>query len=736
MLAIWLATGSLAAMTTVWLLAGGVALWLMVLLLFYTRQLERREAIELEEIASDSSIFQGDDKSQTQPMAARLVFIERWVTPIFTLLWAGWNGTMAVVVWRTTVTDPADKLAYASQGTLFAILIGFLAFLFSRYSTGMGAKVQWRPLRATGGYLLAGALAIGASGAAMLAAWQGYEEVDYWVAMAIAAIMMTLALELVINFVLDMFRPRMAGQESRLSFDSRLLGLMAEPDRVGHSLADAVNYQFGFEVSRTWFYRLLVKSFIPLVLLGAAVLVAISSIVIVNEGQECVVSRFGRRPDPDRTLKTPGIYFKLPWPIETTRAFDTGHLYEFQLGAGHDQEPDVIMDGTFKGREMALWTEEHGHHEEQDFLLAVSPESRKNSGESKAAAVSIIKLGASVQYRITDAYKFGYKYANAGEMIESVASREMVRYCSSATLDTPIEGDAKDRPEAIMTYGRQKAAERLKARIEDALKELDIGVQIVSVAFQIVHPPAEAAESFEDVIAARLRQHQQRYRAQARAVAALSGVAGNPPSALRLALAISTSEKLAALPSPADKPKQFTAAIDEHIRIAKGQATELEKEIAQDTSRGKSVKPSDESVDSLHSLLDDYNKQIANFERLKNDKTTKLLDTLIAEARDQADDRLMNLKTGSASVLIAKASADRWRLEMSERGKAESFARQSMLYQAAPQTYMLDRWLDAWDDVLDGKHKRVIGLDPNRIEHWLKWEGQSGALPGMFGGSQ
>ena len=738
MLAIWLVTGSHAAMATVWLLTGGAALWLVVVLLFYTRQLERREAIELEEIASDSSIFQGDERSQSQPMAARRAFIECWVIPIFTLLWAAWHGCMAVVVWGVIGAESQPKLTYASQGTLFAILIGFLAFLFSRYSTGMGTRSEWRALRATGGYMLGGALMVGGTAAALLGAWQGYAGLDYWVAMAGATLMMVLAVELVINFVLDMFRPRLPGQETRLSFDSRLLALLAEPDRVGHSLADAVNYQFGFEVSKTWFYRLLVKSFIPLALLGLIVLVAISSIVIVNEGQQYVVSRFGR-PDP-QSLSAPGIHFKLPWPVETARMFDTGHLYEFQLGAGHHQDANVITAGAFKGREMALWTEEHGAHEEQDFLLAVPPESRKDLNTSNAADVSIIKLVASVQYRIKNAYKFGYTYTDAAGMLESLASREMVRYCSSATLDTPIPGGDEDRPEALMTYGRGPAASRLKVLIEQAIKDMDLGVEIVSVSFLTVHPPVEAAESFEKVIEARLRQHQQRYKAQARAVKTLSGVAGNPPSALRLALAISISRKFRSLPSPSEKPKLFASAIDEHIRIAQNHAAELRKEIQQDTSLGKTSQPTAKAGNSLQTVLDDYQAHIDRLKRLQDEKdkarVAQLLLSFATEARDIADDRLMKLKTGSASVMIAKASADRWRHELGERGKAESFARQTLLYEASPQIYMLDRWLDTWDRVLAGKHKRVIGLDPNRIEHWLKWEGQTGVMPGMFRGSE
>ncbi len=741
MLAIWLLTGSRAAMATVWLLTGGVALWLVVLLLFYSRQMQRREAIELEEIASDSSIFQGD-QVQSQPMAARSAFIERWIVPIFTLLWAGWHGCMAVVVWRVIATESPPEIAYSSQGTMFAILIGFLVFLFSRYSTGMGTRSEWRALRATGSYMLGCALMVGAAAVALLGAWQGYATLDYWVAMVAAILMMVLAVELVINFVLDMFRPRLPGQEARLAFDSRLLNLLAEPDRVGHSLADAVNYQFGFEVSRTWFYRLLVKSFVPLAILGLAVLIAISSIVIVNEGQEYVISRFGR-PDPGRSLSEPGIYFKLPWPVETARAFDTGHLYEFQLGAGDHQEAEIITSGAFKGRELALWTEEHGTHEEQDFLLAVPPESRKGISTRDAADVNIIKLVVSVQYRITNAYKFGYTYKDAAGMIESLASREMVRYCSSATLDTPIPGGAENRPEALMTYGRGSAARRLKELIEKAIKDIDKTnkddkdmIEIVSVSFLTVHPPASAAKSFEEVIEARLRQHQQRYRAQSLAIKSLSGVAGNPPSALRLALAISISENLGHLPSPTEKPKQFASAIEEHLRIAQDRSAELRKEIQQDTSRGKTSQSPGDAGDSLQTVLDDYQAHIDRLKRLQDEEDTaraaQLLETFATEAGTAADERLMKLKTGSASVMIAKAFADRWRHELSERGKAESFARQTMLYDAAPQIYMLDRWLDTWDRALTGKHKYVIGLNPNRIEHWLKWERQTGVMPGVF----
>ena len=43
---------------------------------------------------------------------------------------------------------------------------------------------------------------------------------------------------------------------------------IAEPGRIGSSIADALNYQFGFEVSKTWFYQLLSRACVPLIIFG------------------------------------------------------------------------------------------------------------------------------------------------------------------------------------------------------------------------------------------------------------------------------------------------------------------------------------------------------------------------------------------------------------------------------------------------------------------------------------
>ena len=82
---------------------------------------------------------------------------------------------------------------------------------------------------------------------------------------------------------------------ARPSFDSRLLGLITEPGGIAKSIADAVNYQFGFEVSKTWFYQLLQRWLSPIIAVAMAVILLLTSVVIIDADEQVVIERFGNR---------------------------------------------------------------------------------------------------------------------------------------------------------------------------------------------------------------------------------------------------------------------------------------------------------------------------------------------------------------------------------------------------------------------------------------------------------
>ena len=94
--------------------------------------------------------------------------------------------------------------------------------------------------------------------------------------------MLLLAAEIALNFVLNLYRPRRPGEVPRPAFDSRILSLFAAPDSIVRSINEAVNYQFGFDITSSWGYQLLLRSGVWLLVFAVGILVALSSIVVVE----------------------------------------------------------------------------------------------------------------------------------------------------------------------------------------------------------------------------------------------------------------------------------------------------------------------------------------------------------------------------------------------------------------------------------------------------------------------
>ena len=119
----------------------------------------------------------------------------------------------------------------------------------------------------------------------------GMVKVMTWVS---PVLMIVLGVETAVNTVLDIYRPRIAGQYARSAFDSRLLGMINEPGGILHTFASAIDYQFGFKVSQTWFYKLLEEAVLPLALFAIATLYVLSCMVVVQPGEQAIIERFGQ----------------------------------------------------------------------------------------------------------------------------------------------------------------------------------------------------------------------------------------------------------------------------------------------------------------------------------------------------------------------------------------------------------------------------------------------------------
>jgi len=104
--------------------------------------------------------------------------------------------------------------------------------------------------------------------------------------------------------------------------------------------------------------------------------------------------------------------------------------------------------------------------------------------------VSFITGSIPVEFQITNLMLWSYTNEDAPSLLHDVATREVVRYFASADMND------------LMSSGRLRASETLANRIQAAADERELGVRILAVALQDMHPPVKVAKDYEDVVAA------------------------------------------------------------------------------------------------------------------------------------------------------------------------------------------------------------------------------------------
>ncbi len=495
-----------------WQILGSVLVWFVLLVQFHQRNLAEQEKLDIAQLAKTSeagTIFQaGSDRAALFAEAQRrLEILEKWFVPSFGIVIAlyqvGWGLFMT--------TRVKAGLEYATTNPLlslvFMVIVSFLSFLISRYATGMSSQMIWKPLRAGGSSLLATSLLSACVSVALVGAFFRYPIGLRIMAWAIPIILIILGGEILMNAMLDFYRPRIPGQYSRSSFDSRLLGLFNEPGGLFHTVASAIDYQFGFQVSQTWFYKLLEKAILPLVLFAFVVLYLLSCFVVVHEGHEAVIERFGS-PNPDRGGRHvgPGLYVKYPWPFDKAYSHQTGKVEQIHVGY-------VEEEGEL-GKKALLWGEEH-YKEEFDLLVASSEQGKRAKGDPPP--VSLVRAAIPIHYRVKDINHYLYEYYqdsksrqnDARDMLEAICYRELARFAASAKIeaDSPGRTPSDGSSSSLLGAGRKTAAILLQDRIQAAVDRAKLGVEIVLVNLQAIHPPPAVSEAFQSVTTAgQLRQ--------------------------------------------------------------------------------------------------------------------------------------------------------------------------------------------------------------------------------------
>jgi regulator of protease activity HflC (stomatin/prohibitin superfamily) len=464
---------------------------------------ERLEKFEVDELArakGDSTLFEALDSELFPARRSREQF-ERFLVPAFAVLlclliaggaWLLWN-----VAGKAVNPIAADRaLPALALLSVFALIL----FILGRFSVTVARLENERLLRPSASFLLAAAYICFLAALAVAGFKAQIPMADFYVARGVCVLLGLIAAELLVTLLLEIYRPRLKGRVSRPLYDSRLVGLLGQPEGLFTTAAQALDYQFGFKVSDTWLFKVLKEGLPALIVVQLAVLLLSTCVVFVDAGEQAILECFGK-PVAAGVLQ-PGAHFKLPWPVEKVYRFRTDQIQSFSIGFTPDTQSE--------NERVILWTV--AHNKEENFLVAnreipaITSDSTDTNDTLKAPPVSLITVSIPVQYQITNVLDWAYQNSDPTNLLADLATREVVRYLASVDMNE------------IMSQTRLEAAGILRDRIQAGADARALGVKVIFVGLQDIHPPTKVAGDYEKVVAAEQTREAAILNAQAQAI--------------------------------------------------------------------------------------------------------------------------------------------------------------------------------------------------------------------------
>ncbi len=473
---------------------------------------ERLERLEVEELArtrGETTLFESKSAEVFPAQRAREQF-EKFFAPGFSVLLLLLEGGSAYLLWRwisrTTEGIAPDR---AMPALAFFSIFALLLFLIGRFSVTIARLENHRLLRPSASFLLLGAYVCFVTALGIAGVRMGFPSSDAYVARGLTVVLGLVAVETLVMLLLEIYRPRVKGKIARPLFDSRIVGLLAQPESLFTTAAQALDYQFGFKVSETWFFLLLRKSLPVLFLAQLAALLLSTCVVFIEPGEQGVLEQFGRL-DQARPVLNPGGHLIWPWPIDKVYRYRTDQVRRFDVGFQPTAESERMQT--------ILWTVVHT--KEINFLVgnvppatitnnlanAVPGNVAENPLFSKVAPVGLIDISIPVQYRITNVLDWAYINADPTNLLNDLATRTAIHYLAGRDLN------------AVLSHERSQMAQLLQRRIQADATRHQLGVEILFAGVQDIHPPVKVAGDYEQVVSAGQQQVADTNAAEAEAI--------------------------------------------------------------------------------------------------------------------------------------------------------------------------------------------------------------------------
>ena len=218
----------------------------------------------------------------------------------------------------------------------------------------------------------------------------------------------------------------------------------------------------GITMRGLWSMKL-VKTVLPYTAILVFLLFWVSTgLVQIEPYQQGAVYRFGKLSN--ETL-TPGLHMTLPYPIDKVEIYDTESINKITVGYAAKEDSDN------------LWTGSHGTNEHK-LLLG-------NGNE-------LVSVNLRLEFKINDLTK----YLRASSSPAAILEAKAYELITSKIIVSDLED--------LLAVDRAKFTEEYTEELREMLAGQDIGLELVSVVLESIHPPLEIAAIYQEVVGAEI----------------------------------------------------------------------------------------------------------------------------------------------------------------------------------------------------------------------------------------
>lgn len=317
-----------------------------------------------------------------------------------------------------------------------------------------------------------------------------FGEIQKYVAYIIAAIFYYASAMILVSVVVSVIRREIS---SRPKITVPLP--FATGDTKEFGVISFLEKNTGITMRGLWSMRL-IKNVVPYSVIVVILLFWISTgIVQVESHQEGAVYRLGKLTDENLT---PGIHVTLPYPIDKVEIYDTETINKMTIGYAAKEDTDN------------LWTGTHGTNEHK-LLLG-------NGNE-------LVSLNLRLEYRISDLQKYLRTSSNPASILESQAYALITDRIIATNLET------------LLSVDRDAFTESYTKELKERFAEYDVGIEIVSVVLESIHPPLDIAAIYQKVISAEIEAEEMITRAQSKASTKITAAMAEKEASINAATA-------------------------------------------------------------------------------------------------------------------------------------------------------------------------------------------------------